>query len=178
MDKYLADITHLHHVVHAPSVRALVNDIYARLNRNIPLQLGDVALLLAMTTSTTFFWTERDTPRPLFKSANEAHKQTSTWLKRTLDLLDFSRRVGSPTIEDVQATIIVGFVICNVVGISSQAHFWFTSATSTAWQLSLHRIDHPQHGDLNVPQRDSIEAEVGRRVWWNLVGTDWYALEL
>ncbi|KAJ5980346.1 hypothetical protein N7481_007644 [Penicillium waksmanii] len=173
VDKYLVDITHLHHVVHAPSVRSLVRDIYYCLNQKSDPRLGDACLLSAMITSTLFFWTERDTPEPLFTSAEAAYEKTSLWLQRTLDLLDLSRRIGSGTIEEVQATIIVGFVICNMVGISSQAHFWFSSATSIAWQLSLHRIDHPQNGDLNVPRPDSVKAEVARRVWWNLVGTDW-----
>jgi hypothetical protein len=178
IDKYLVDITHLHHVVHAPSVRSLVRDIYYRLNQKSDPRLGDVCLLSAMITSTLFFWTERDTPEPLFVSAEAAHEKTSLWLETTLDLLDLSRRIGSSTIEEIQATIIVGFVICNMVGVSSQAFFWFSSAISIAWQLSLHRIDHPQNGDLNVPRPDSIKAEVARRVWWNLVGTDWYAWKL
>lgn len=177
VEKYLIDITHLHHVIHAPSVRELVRDVYYCLNQKGYPRIGDVCLLLAMITSTLFFWTERDIPKPLFNSAEAARDEAKSWLQKTLDLLDLSSRFGSSTIEDVQARIIVGFVICNMVGISSQAHFCFSSATSIAWQLSLHRIDHPQNGDMNVPRPDSIKAEVARRVWWNLVGTDWYALK-
>lgn len=174
VEKYLIDITHLHHVIHAPSVRGLVDDIYSKLNQKCPLRIGDVCLLMAIITSTTFFWTPCDLfTRPLFSSIEEASEQSSTWLRRTLELLEFSHRVASKTIEAIQATIIAGFVICNLVGISSEAHYWFSSATSVAWQLSLHRIDHPHNGNLNIPPPDSIEAEVGRRVWWYLVGTDW-----
>ncbi|KAJ5090819.1 hypothetical protein N7532_009503 [Penicillium argentinense] len=173
VDKYLTDITHLHHVVHAPSVRAAVDDIYSCLDRKDPIKLGYAALLLAIISSTTFFWTERDIDRPLFSSVEEANEQTPKWLRRTLELLEYSRRAGADSIEDVQASIIIGYLICNIVGITSQAHFWFGSATSIARQLSLHRIDHPENGDLDVPKPESVEAEVARRVWWNLVGTDW-----
>ena len=152
----------------------MVDDIYSQLEQKYPVRIGDVCLLLAIITSTTFFWGPRDlSTRPLFSSIEEASEQSSAWLKRTLELLEFSHRAASKTIEVVQATIIVGFVICNLVGISSEVHYWFSSATSVAWQLSLHRIDHPYNGDLNLPRPDSVEAEVSRRVWWYLVGTDW-----
>ena len=37
-------------------------------------------------------------------------------------------------------------------------------------ELDLHRIDH----ESNAVSAHTIEAEMGRRVWWYLIVTDWY----
>lgn len=174
VDKYLAEITYLHHVVHIPSVRAIVDDLYQDLNMKNPIKLGQVSLLLAMLASTVFFWTERDMDKPVFSSVAEADAQSKTWMNLTLEVLEYSRFTNSESLEDIQALIIISFLVCNIVGITSQARYLFGTATSMAWQLSLHRIDHPNNAELDLPPPDSVRAEICRRVWWYLVATDWY----
>ncbi|KAJ5716947.1 hypothetical protein N7488_002593 [Penicillium malachiteum] len=172
--KYLTDITYIHHVVHIPSVKSIVDDLYRTLSTNHQgsIKLGHVALLLAILASTTFFWTELDMQSPLFSSVAEANEQATSWLEIALDVLEYSRRKALDSLEDVQAMIIVGFMITNLVGVASQAWYVFSNAIAVARRLNLHRIDHPQHGTMDA-HRDSIQTEMGRRVWWYLVGTDW-----
>lgn len=176
VDKYLTDITYLHHVIHKPSLRCLVDDLYRALSdgNSDSIKMGDVSLLLAILSSTTFFWTERDMQLPLFSSVEEANRQAPMWLKISLDVMECSRRKATESLEDVQALIIVGFLISNFAGIASQVLYVFSTSMTVARRLNLHRIDHPRNGNLNVPRPDSIRAEMGRRVWWYLVGTDWY----
>lgn len=174
VDKYLTDITYIHHVVHIPSVRDMVDELYQNLHSKIPVKLGHVSLLLGILASTTFFWTERDIATPIFSSAKEANDQATGWMKTALDVLEYSRRTRSDSIEDIQAMVIVCFVIFNIVGITSQPRSIFSMAISVAKRLSLHRIDHPDNTGLDVPSPDSVRAEIGRRVWWYLVATDWY----
>ncbi|KAJ5128888.1 hypothetical protein N7448_002598 [Penicillium atrosanguineum] len=176
VDKYLTEITYIHHVVHAPSVRTLVEDLYHNLNNQKAVKIGQVSLLLAILTSTTFFWTERDMATPLFSSVEEANGQFTTWMKLALEVLEYSRRTRSDSLEDVQATIIVCFAICNVVGITSQVRSLFYTANSVAWHLGLHRIDHPhntENTDHEFLSPNTVRAEIGRRVWWYLVASDW-----
>ncbi|KAJ5646521.1 hypothetical protein N7490_002893 [Penicillium lividum] len=175
LDKYLADITFIHHVVHSPSVRKLVEEIYQNINGKSSIKLGHVSLLLAILASTTFFWTERDMPSPLFSSVKEANQQAIVWMKIALELLEYSRLKGSESLEDVQAMIIVAFLITNLVGIKSQAWYVFSTAITVARRLQLHRIDHPQNARPGIVHGSSIHEEIGRRVWWYLVATDWYA---
>ena len=174
VDKCLAEITFQHHVVHIPSVRAIVDELYQSLDSENTVKLGQVSLLLAILASTAFFWTERDMNKPIFSSITEADSQSRIWMKTALEVLEYSRLTNSESLEDIQALIIVTFLVCNIVGITSQARYLFATATSTAWQLSLHRIDHPNNAGLDLPQSNSIRAEICRRVWWYLVSTDWY----
>jgi hypothetical protein len=177
VDKYLTDITFLHHVVHIPSVRSLVDELYQNLSTQSPVKVGQVSLLLAILASTAFFWTERDMHRPVFLSVMKANELSKRWMATSLEVLEYSRFTSSESLEDVQALIIVGFLVCNIVGITSQARYLFSTAISVAWQLSLHRIDHKYNAELNFPRPDSVRAEIGRRVWWYLVATDWYAFQ-
>lgn len=174
VEKYLTDITFLHHVVHIPSVRSHVDELYESLNAKRPVKLGHVSLLLAILASSTFSWTERDMGRPVFSSVRVADELSKRWMKASFEVLEYSRFTCSESLEDVQALIIVAFLVCNLVGITSQARYLFSTAISVAWQLSLHRIDHKYNSELNVPPPDSLRAEMGRRVWWYLVATDWY----
>ncbi|KAJ5094249.1 hypothetical protein N7456_010110 [Penicillium angulare] len=173
INKYLTDITYIHHVVHSPTVLSVIDELYNHLSENGDVNLGHVSLLLAILASTTFFWTERDMNLPLFPSVEQANQQASVWLQASLDVQEFSRRRGMDCLEDVQAMIIIGFLIANLVGIAPQAWYVFSSAISVARRLSLHRIDHPHNGNINVPHPNSVQAEIGRRVWWYLAATDW-----
>lgn len=173
IDMYLDEITHLHHVVHIPSVRTLVDDLYRSLNVKSTVHLGQVSLLMAMLACTAFFWTERDMDKPVFSSVAEADAQSKTWMKIALEILEYSRLTNSESLEDVQTMIIIAFLVCNIVGITSLVQHLCATATSTAWQLSLNRIDHPNNTQLDLPRPDSVRAEMCRRVWWYLVATDW-----
>jgi hypothetical protein len=178
VDKYLTDITFLHHVVHGPSVRALVDELYGNLATKSPVKLGQVSLLLAILANTVFFWTEQDMHRMVFPSVMSANNLSKRWMAASFEVLEYSRFTCSESLEDIQALIIVAFVVCNIVGITSQARYLFSTAVSIAWQLSLHRIDHKHNAELSVAHPSSVKAEIGRRVWWYLVATDWYAFRL
>jgi len=155
----------------------MVEDLYQNLTNQKPIKLGQISLLLAILSSTTFFWTEHDMDTPLFSSVEEANGQFTMWMKLTLEVLEYSRRTGSDSLEDVQAMIIVAFAICNIVGITSQVRYVFYTANSVARHLALHRIDHPYNADNTEHEflsPKTVRAEIGRRVWWYLVATDWF----
>lgn len=176
VDKYLADISYIHHVVHRPSLYALVDDLYRDIDGNRPIPLGHVTLLLAILANATFFWNDQDLRRPIFSSVDQANGQTPAWMRTALEVLEHSRRKGTESLEDIQSLIILSFLLTNFVGITSQVRHFYVAATNLAMSLSLHRIDHPKEGAPGFPP-DSLPAEMGRRVWWYLMATDWYVFE-
>lgn len=172
MDKYLDDITYIHHVVHSPTVRLLVDDIYVNIERPANAMSGKLALLLSIIASATYSWTCHDNNR-LFISSNEANRQSTAWIKVTLDVLDYSRRSTLGTLEDIQAMIILSFLISSLEGLSKRYRDLMSSAVALARQLSLHRIDDHCSSVRPFPEPDSIQAEIGRRVWSYVAATDW-----
>ncbi|KAJ5834807.1 transcriptional regulator family: Fungal Specific TF [Penicillium robsamsonii] len=172
VEKYITEITFLQHVVHVPSVRTMVAELYCDLRESKPVEIGYVSLLLSILASTTSFWTERDMCNPIFSTVEEAVGQSTHWVRLAMDVVDYSRYKHSESIEDIQAMIIIGFVIMNIVGITSLAWHMISTAISVRRELSLHRIDHPYNSNLDVPTPSSAKAEICRRVWVYLVATD------
>ena len=173
VEKYTTDITYLHHVVHIPSVHAVVDELYFDIRENKPIQIRHVSLLLGILASTTLFWTEHDMKYSIFSSVKEANDQSTRWMKIAFEVLEYSRQTHSESIEDIQSMIILLFVVCNTAGITSQARYLVSTAISVARELCLHRIDCPHNLNCDAPSPNSARAEIGRRVWWYLVGTDW-----
>ncbi|KAK2767829.1 hypothetical protein FQN54_003990 [Arachnomyces sp. PD_36] len=173
VNKYLTDITYIHHVVHSPSVRAMTDELYRNLSDGKPVKIGHVSLLLGILASSTLLWTEHDSGASPFSTADEANKQSTDWAKVALEVLNYSRRMHLDSLEDVQTMIIVSFVIFNLMGLASQARYLVSTAIAVAKHLCLHRIDHPHNANLDVPSPTSVRAEMGRRVWWYLAATDW-----
>lgn len=173
VEKYITEITFLHHVVHTPSVRTMIDELYCDLRESKPVKIGYVSLLLSILASTTSFWTERDMCNPIFPTVEEAVAQSTQWMRLAMEVVDYSRYKHFESIEDIQAMVILIFVTANIVGITSQARHMVSTAISFARELSLHRIDCPHNSNLDVPSPSSAKAEICRRVWWYLVATDW-----
>ncbi|CAM1509305.1 Fc.00g030440.m01.CDS01 [Cosmosporella sp. VM-42] len=174
IDKYIADLTHVHHVIHGPSLRTFVHDVYDSLQNGTPIPIGYVALLLSVFANVTYSWTAGDYDRKLFLDPAEANAQAIFWVKAGWDALDYCQRCAHSSVESVQAHIILGFVICNFEGLSWRGRTTISKSIVMARELGLHRIDCPHNGPFSQPTRlTGLRAEIGRRVWWYLVGTDW-----
>ncbi|KAG9189634.1 hypothetical protein G6011_06502 [Alternaria panax] len=71
----------------------------------------------------------------------------------------------------MQGIIILSYVICNIEGLSLRYRALIPTGLLLGREMGLRRTDHQP----NVPTADTLEAEIGRRVWWYLTATDWYA---
>jgi hypothetical protein len=85
--------------------------------------------------------------------------------------MNLSRDHTALPIEAVQGLIILAFLLIKVEGLSRRCRFLFSTCFYMARDLGLHRIDHPS----NTQPTDTIEAEMGRRVFWYLCSSDWQA---
>ncbi|KFX96687.1 hypothetical protein O988_05207 [Pseudogymnoascus sp. VKM F-3808] len=172
VQKYLSDITYIHHVVHLPTVGAVIDEVYEDLSKEISPKLGHIALLLSIVASVTYSWSSRDSNQ-VFSAVSDADRQSPSWIKAALDVLEYSQRTTSGAIEDIQAIIIVSFVVSNLEGVSPRYRNLISTAITLGREILLHRIDHSSNFGLPViSPASSVRAEVGRRVWWYLTATD------
>jgi multisubunit Na+/H+ antiporter MnhG subunit len=170
LKKFMDDIDHIHHVVHTPSLHSILDDVYARTHRYDQVKSGHVVLLLAIFASSTLSWGLRDCECGLFTTPENAHTQPSFWIKAIEDLLDVAHRTTSVSLEGIQGVIIAVFVMANLEGFSRRCRSLWNMALLLGRELQLHLIDHPSKSHL----AGSAQAEMGRRVWWYLVASDWY----
>ena len=96
-----------------------------------------------------------------------------------LDVLEYSRRNTSGSLEDVQATILMSYVAYHLDGFSARGRLLSTVAISIARELRLHRLDDDLDA-LDIKTKESlrfrVDREIKRRVFWQLVSQDWYVL--
>ena len=127
-------------------------------------------LLLSIFASCTHSWVQQDCERGLFSTSVDANSQSPLWLKATEDVLDIAHRTACVSIEGIQGLIIASFVLKNLEGVSRRCKSMYNMALLLARELGLNCLDHPANAHL----ANSAQSEIGRRVWWYLVATDWF----
>lgn len=176
--KYLADTSYTHHVVHGPSLCRLVAGVFEHLQLGFTsIPKGILILLLAIFAAVTHSWTTYDDRLNMFSDCKEANTQSVFWIKLAFDVLGGVQKKSDISLECIQGLIILNGTIHNIEGISPRASATLSRAIAMSRELGLHRLDYNQHDSTSsfVPVFTGVKAEVGRRVWWHLVATDWYA---
>ncbi|KAK7439294.1 hypothetical protein Landi51_11271 [Colletotrichum acutatum] len=174
IDKYLNDISFIHQVTHARSVKHRADEVYSAIDSGRCPSLETIALLLAIFANSTSQWATRDMSRCLFCSVSDAHSQALLWQIAGLDVLDHLQRDSHVSLEATQAMVLLCYSIVNLEGVTIKFRNIFSRAVAMARELGLHCIDLPrQLLSLVTPKHSLLEAEIGRRVWWYLCSTDW-----
>jgi hypothetical protein len=109
----------------------------------------------------------------LFSSSIEANIQSRLWIKAFEDVLHNAQRcqIKAPiSIEGIQGVSISAFVLLNMEGFSRRCKSLFNIVFMLARELGLHLIDHP----ANAKSAHTVDAEIGRRVFWYIVASDWF----
>jgi hypothetical protein len=154
-----------------------VSEVYDSLQSGSQIPVGSVVLLLSICAEVTYAWTAYDKEPELFVDFSEANSQAVFWIKAALDLADSAQRNAHASLECVQGLVVLAIAILNHEGISARSRSIISRAISMGLELGLNRLDHlPQRvNSWQFPTFNRMKAEVGRRVWWHLVGIDWYA---
>ncbi|KHN97818.1 uncharacterized protein MAM_04207 [Metarhizium album ARSEF 1941] len=174
MQKYLSDVSHFHHIIHAPSMGGLIDATYNGLEQGNRVDIGAILLLLSICASTTYAWTKFDDSRCLFANSAEANSQATSWLKTSLDVADHAHRIAHISVECIQGMIIMFYALCSFEGVSSRARSLVARSIAMGRELALHRIDYSPNGSSGeVAGTDTVKTEISRRVWWFLTATDW-----
>ena len=173
VEKYVQDIDHVHHVVHTPSLPALLSRAYSCLS--VPgsvtkLGGGLIFLFLGIFACATNSWTQLDCGCGLFSACADANAQAPLWVKALEDVLDIAHRTMGVSMEGVQGVTIAAFVVLNISGYSRRCKALFNMALLLARDAGLHVLDHPSNAD----SANMVRTEIGRRLWWYLVASDWY----
>lgn len=175
LQSYESDVDHLCRILDIPTVRSMLNTCYQRIYQGDHVLSGQAALLLSIFSVAAYFY------RPSNDSKVATTKQDAIHLsnvlsRNALDVLDYSRRNTSGTLEDVQASILMSFVTYHLQGYSARGRLLLTMAASIAIELRLHRVDaniESSSSENQLSVRSLIDLEVKRRVFWYIAATDW-----
>lgn len=171
---YMDNIHYLHPVIDALAVRRMVETVYTYPRGRVYREAAHIALLLSIFASTGYLWSSHENDELLvFSSPKVANLASSAWSDAALDVADYSRRTSSGSIENIQATIIIEYLIYNNNGFSATCRLLHSNTITMARDLSLHRIDNPHRRHKTDSEEDMAEDETKRRIWWYVASTDW-----
>lgn len=180
---YTNQLDPLQHVIHAPSARRAINLLYERLHLGQKLESSQTLLLLSILTSIATYWGLSEDVSTVFgstcfedfasSSTQTALKVSMQWLRTSLDILEHVRRSSSMTLETVQASIIIIFLVYHIEGFSPKVRSMLYAALAAAKDLGLHRTDAQPPAGQQETQADVVEQEIRRRVFWHIASTDW-----
>ncbi|KAH8690342.1 hypothetical protein BGW36DRAFT_466220 [Talaromyces proteolyticus] len=172
--KYVQDVDHIHHIVYTPSLSALLSRAYACLSvPNSVTKHGRafILLFLGIFAGATNSWKQFDFDRRLFSTCAEANAQAPSWVKALEHVLDITHQTMGVSMEGIQGVTIAAFVVLSISGFSRRCKALFNMALLLARDAGLHVLGHPSNaGAVNLAR-----TEMGRRLWWHLVVSDWQA---
>lgn len=168
---YMDNVHALHPVIDVQSIQHMIDAIYFDPNARVHSDLAHIALLLSIFASASHFWRCEEGRDLIFASTKDATVMSSLWSKATLDILEYSRRATSGSIEDIQATIIISYLIYNTQGLSTMLRSLNSIMIMMARDLSLHKTDNPRK--VNSEPNGLAEEDIKRRIWWHITATDW-----
>lgn len=165
---YCAHLDFQYHVVHPGRTEKQIREIYGAISRQRPIDLSHTALLFSITASTLYYKLQGEP-----SDYADVCSQAAAFLAGAA--LMQSNYIAYPTLEGLQATMIIGHNLSNTtlpsVVSSLFVHRLFVNQ---AINMKLHLLDCPRSGNepaFDVPDKALLELK--RRMWWDLVSYDW-----
>lgn len=179
-DNFEANVDHVCRILHNPTTRSLMKNIYLRLSQKEHVPPGQAALMLSIFSLSAFFY-HASAGSELATTDRDTVYLSKFWGAAAMDVLDHSHRDTSGSLEDIQAAILMSYVTYHLDGFSARGRLLSTVAASIAKDLRLHRLDAESllsSKDQPISLRESIDREVKRRVFWHITATDWLVVHL
>lgn len=173
-DNFESDVDHVCRILHNPSIWSLMKTSYLQISQYEPILASQAALLLSIFALSAFFYPPSDNSEVVTTERDAVHL-SKFWSKGALDVLDYSQRSTSGTLEDAQAYILMSYVAYHLDGFSARGRLLTTVAASITRDLRLHRLDADNESSIErgTNLHGLIDLEVKRRVFWHIVATDW-----
>ncbi|OJJ76875.1 hypothetical protein ASPBRDRAFT_201952 [Aspergillus brasiliensis CBS 101740] len=170
---FLDNVQYLHPVFEPHSLHYVIDAVYTHPHTPGQSKVADIALLLSILASASHLWRPQRSNCLVFSSEKEAASMSLVWRNAALDILEFSKRTAAASMEDLQATIVISYVIYNSEGFSPMFRSLHSNMIMMARDLSLHKTDSPRRKGETNPPPSQIEVDVKRRIWWHIAATDW-----
>jgi hypothetical protein len=160
-------------VLHIPSTRNLLEETYRSIQQGDGPNLANLLLLYGIFAGAVLAWT----PELLEKlNLNKAGAKIAfqEYTEIAMSITDKPQQNLSPSVIALEGLINLTHVLNNTDGMSAKVTTLRCLCQSMARSMQIHRLDTSK----SVKERqqkpyDAIEVEVMRRIWWEIVASDW-----
>ncbi|KAF4631567.1 hypothetical protein G7Y89_g6564 [Cudoniella acicularis] len=172
---YFDYIGQFQHIIYEPHFCNLIEEVYYQVvhvstttaPRGLALILGVIAIAIILEP----LHGNLDAVIPILK---ERLRICAVYIRSSMDCLEQHRRRMNHTLENVQAMLILQFLINHIEAFSPRYRALLAEAIAVSHSLGLHLIDSTTtKGSLSQDGTDPVTQEMKRRVWWYLAATDW-----
>jgi hypothetical protein len=171
LNHYIECMDYVYHIIIPSRTRSQFNEIYQNVHSQSNVKLSHLALLFSIAAASHYFRSVES-----IQPSSEGEKRSREYSALVGAALTQGNYMTYPTIEGLQATIIISHCVSNIGQDSSiRAYFIHATIISQAMQLGLHRTDTVQNKEYRKKYGyDPVEVELKRRLWWQLASYDWY----
>ncbi|CEJ56295.1 hypothetical protein PMG11_02506 [Penicillium brasilianum] len=160
-------------VLHVPSTKELLEKAYNDLLEGEEPSAANLMLLFSIFAGAALIWTPR-LLETLQSTREESKAAFKTYARLALDILEHPRLLVQASTTALVAIAIMAYLLMNTDGFPLKVHLLRHRCLLMAREMQIHRLDTTQSREARRSQGcNMIEVEVQRRVWWNMVASDW-----
>jgi hypothetical protein len=158
---------------HIPSTRALMEQTYQTMVDGQEPSPTSLLLLFSIFAGAALSWTPE-----FLKKINSTEPETkaafTAYTRLALSILDDEQRPVPPSTVAMEAISTLAHLVSSSNGLPVKLHVLRIRCTLMARTMNIHRLDTVKSCEERKANGcNMIEIEVQRRIWWNMVASDW-----
>ena len=172
-DHYDVNIQPTFMVLHIPSSRKMMEETYRCILEGEAPPADQLLLLFSIFSGSALFWTSSLLEK-LKATREEARAAFLAYSRIAEMIIDHPARLVVASTTAIVAAGTMAHLHMNTDGFPVKVHLFRHRCLMMARELQIHRLDTAKsREERRLKGCDMIDVEVRRRVWWNMVASDW-----
>ena len=161
-------------VLHIPSTRDMMEQAYQSMLESEEPSIPDLLLLLSIFACAALAWTPRLLAQ-LKSTQVEAKVALKAYIRVAISIVNNAHRPLDPSTIALAALSNLAQLLATSNGLSHEVHLLRMRCLLMARTMKVNRLDTTKScEERRLKGCNMIEIEVQRRIWWNMVSSDWY----
>jgi hypothetical protein len=158
---------------HIPSTRALIEQTYQSILEGQEPNPTSLLSLFSIFAGAALSWTPEFLER-IKSTVAEAKAALEAYTRLALSILDDAQQLVPPSTVAMEAISTLAHLVSSSNGLPVKVHVLRIRCMLMARTMNIHRLDTVKSREEREENGcNMIEIEVQRRIWWNMVASDW-----
>jgi hypothetical protein len=172
LDHFTKSVDAMYRVLHVPTTKRLLKDLYSDLNANRLPSTTQLAFFLVIFAGSAYVSKGDLQIRSTNLNGRPPIVLAETWCKQAVLLL--TKPPVPPSTQALQALSHLVHLCTQIEGFSGSFGVLSMAGIQMAKMMKIHRLDTPRYREERQKNgADMVDIEVKRRVWWHMVSSDW-----